>query len=300
VLLAAIQFAVVMPMMMRQAVDPQPFSVIGLMAAFLVVGLVWMAMSESAWHRLLTGREAGAFPYRLSADELRMAGCWLLVVLASLILHSPLIAFVVWTAMHADGFPWAALWMLPLSWAISLAVFSRAAPLVPWAIVHRRFRPLSVLRASGAVWGKVALPHILLVLGLIEERLAGRVVRWRRPVWFMTVVVLIAVPVRHGSHALPERLSALVQRLPLHGAGGHVELLQHGGCGGVEVLAGDVAVAVLVEGGETAGDLGFVAGNAFGLGHGGAGDGELPTLSDLRRLPMIIGTYARDHEGKCQ
>jgi putative hydrolase of the HAD superfamily len=33
---------------------------------------------------------------------------------------------------------------------------------------------------------------------------------------------------------------------------------------------------------------------------GGAGDGELPTLSDLRRLPMIIGTYARDHEGKCQ
>jgi hypothetical protein len=166
VLLAAIQFAVVMPMMMRQAVDPQPFSVIGLMAAFLVVGLVWMAMSESAWHRLLTGREAGAFPYRLSADELRMAGCWLLVVLASLILHSPLIAFVVWTAMHADGFPWAALWMLPLSWAISLAVFSRAAPLVPWAIVHRRFRPLSVLRASGAVWGKVALTHILLVLGL--------------------------------------------------------------------------------------------------------------------------------------
>jgi hypothetical protein len=159
-----IQLAVVMPMMMAQAADPQPLSMLGLGVGVWAVGLVWMALSESAWHRLLTGREAGAFPYRLSADELRMAGCWLLIVLASLVIQSPLIVWFVWSAMNADGFPWMVLLAVPVSWAISLTVIARAAPLVPWVIAHRRFRPLSVLKASGAVWGKVALAYVLLVL----------------------------------------------------------------------------------------------------------------------------------------
>jgi hypothetical protein len=144
----------------------------GWMPLFWAAGLVMMALSESAWHRLLTGREAGAFPYRLSADELRMAGCWLLIVLASLVIQSPLIAWFVWRAVNADGFPWMVLLAVPVSWAISLTVIARAAPLVPWVIAHRRFRPLSVLKASGAVWGKVALAYVLLVLGLFGALVA--------------------------------------------------------------------------------------------------------------------------------
>ncbi len=71
---------------------------------------------------------------------------------------------------------------------------------------------------------------------------------------------LVAVPVGDAGHALPERLRARVQRLPLVGAGGHAELGEQ--CLGrrVEVLAVDVAVAVLVEGGEPGGDPALVLG----------------------------------------
>jgi hypothetical protein len=176
VLLLIIQLAVVLPMMVAQAADPQPFSMLGWGVGVWAVGLVWMALSESAWHRLLTGREAGAFPYRLSTDELRMAGCWLLIVLASLVIQSPLIVWFVWSAMNADGFPWMVLLAVPVSWAISLTIIARAAPLVPWVIAHRRFRPLLVLKASGAVWGKVALAYVLLVLGLFGAFMAMMIV----------------------------------------------------------------------------------------------------------------------------
>lgn len=146
--------------------------------------LVFWVVSDAAWFRLLTGREAGWFPYRLGRDELRVAGTGLVIWLAGLLANSPLIALIGLLVILDPNNIWAALPLMSVSLVIFFFVWTRVAPMVPHAIVTRTWKPFTVLARARHIWGRLMGAFALLICALMAFSLL-----------YSLVMIAVMVPV---------------------------------------------------------------------------------------------------------
>lgn len=146
--------------------------------------LVFWIVSDAAWFRLLTGREAGWFPYRLGRDELRVAGTVLVIWLVGLLANVPLIALLGLLVILDPNNIWAALPLMSVSLVIYFFVSTRVAPMVPHTIVTRTWKPFTVLTRSRHIWGRLMGAFALLIGALMAFSLL-----------YSLVMIAVMVPV---------------------------------------------------------------------------------------------------------
>lgn len=104
--------------------------------------LAFWLINDAAWYRLMTGRQTGWFPYRLGRDELRAAGSVAVIVLIALAVYLPPGALIGWYVWQGWENAWAAVLFIPLLWFGMFFLYTRAAPMVPHAVLTGRWRPL--------------------------------------------------------------------------------------------------------------------------------------------------------------
>jgi hypothetical protein len=132
------------------------------MALTMPFSLAFWLINDAAWYRLMTGRQTGWFPYRLGRDELRAAGSLAVIVLIALAVYLPPGALIGWYVWQGWENAWAAVLLIPLLWFGMFFLYTRAAPMVPHAVLTGRWRPFAVLRRAGAIWGRLMAAYALL------------------------------------------------------------------------------------------------------------------------------------------
>lgn len=141
------------------------------LGAILPFSIAFYVINDAAWHRLLTGKPTGFFPYRLSRDELRVAGVYALVFATMIVACLPIWALLLLLVLGDAQYIWVGFILMPFVWIAVLLLGTRIAPLSPFVVLTGKFRPLTAFRLAGGIWGRLLGAYVILVGGLFAAQL---------------------------------------------------------------------------------------------------------------------------------